>query len=91
MKNDYKIFYNEGMMPNQMEGTTPDGKHFYFRARGGWVALYIADTADECYDCVEVGENKTMVWGKEITEAGWWRPDEFEKIFWDAVKEIQTK
>ena len=77
------------MMPNQLEGTIDDGRFFYFRARHGWATLYIANSLDECYEGVEVGPNKTMVWGKEVERGGYFELDEYEKLFWQVIEELQ--
>jgi hypothetical protein len=86
---NFTITSNVGMMPNQIEGTTSDGRFFYFRARHGFATLYIGNTLDQCYEGVEVGPNKTMVWSNEVAGAGWLTPDEYESLFWRVIADLE--
>ena len=86
----YTITRNSGMMPNQIEGHTDDGRHFYFRARHDWACLYIHESLDACYAGDELGPNKSIVWGKYIDGAGWFELDEFEALFWKVIEEIEA-
>ena len=86
----YTITSNFGMCPNQIEGHTDDGRHFYFRARHDWASLYIHESLDACYAGDEVGPNKSMVWSKEIEGAGYFELDQFENLFWQVIAEIEA-
>lgn len=85
----YTITSNFGQCPNQIEGHTDDGRHFYFRARHDWACLYIHESLDACYEGAEDGPNRSIVWGKYIAGAGYFELDEFESIFWKAIEEIE--
>lgn len=85
----YTITSNYGMMPNQIEGTTDDGRVFYFRARHNWACLYIGYSFEVVYAGAEEGPDKSLVWGKWIEGAGWFELDEYEALFWQVIKELE--
>lgn len=74
----YRITSNQGMVPNQIEGVTGDGKYFYFRARNGYYELMISRELSELYASTPVFEG-------ELYQAGYMTPEEFEALFWDVV------
>lgn len=74
----YKIQANYGMCPNQIEGITDEGKHFYFRGDGWEFTLGFGDTFDEALDDVS--------YEGEAYNAGYMHRDEFEELFWDVIK-----
>jgi hypothetical protein len=86
----YTITNNNGMMPNQIEGTIDDGRFFYFRARHAWATLYIGASLDECHEGIEFGPDQTMVWCKYIVGAGWFELEEFEALFWQVIAELEA-
>ena len=79
----FVIRSNYGMMPNQIEGETDDGRFFYFRGRWDWVSLHISKNKNELYD------NDTLVFDKETFRAGWLSLEEFESLFWQVIKETK--
>lgn len=81
----YTITSNEGKVPNQIFGTTDEGKWFYFRGRDEYVILRIADSKDEWM----ASEDDCIVWEEEIAGAGWFEPQEFEAIFWQVIKRAE--
>lgn len=77
----YTITHNFGMMPNQIEGVTDDGQHFYFRGRGGRWELSFGATPDDAV----IGSGFE---GQE-EKAGWFELDEWEAFFWKVVEQIE--
>jgi len=82
----YTITKNSGMMPNQIEGITADGKWFYFRGRHHFAKLYVANSEEEWQSDI----NHQPIWQKEVTDAGWFEPDEFESLFWQVIAELEA-
>lgn len=77
----FTITNNYGMMPNQIQGITDDGKYFYFRGRTGKWTLHFGETEEEA----------TFGPGFEGQEerAGWFEKDEWEKFFWTVISTIE--
>jgi hypothetical protein len=79
----YTITQNYGMMPNQIEGHTSDGRHFYFRGRhGGW-SLGFGATSDDAVDSDDF-------YG-DLDQAGWMELDEWEAFFWETINNLTEK
>lgn len=74
----YKIIANYGMCPNQIEGITDEGKHFYFRGDNWEFTLGFGDTFDEAMD--------EASYQGDAYNAGYMERDEFEALFWDVIK-----
>ncbi len=73
----YIITHNYGQVPNQIEGHTDDGRHFYFRGRhGGW-SLGFGATEDEAVENQDFSGNHS--------KAGWFELDEWEQFFWTVI------
>lgn len=77
----YTITHNYGMMPNQIEGHTDDGQHFYFRGRGGRWQLHFGNTPEEAI----TGQG----YEGEEERAGWFEKDEWEAFFWVVVHTVE--
>ena len=77
----YTITHNYGMMPNQIEGHTDDGQHFYFRGRGGHWQLHFGNTPEEAI----TGQG----YEGEEERAGWFEKDEWEAFFWVVVHTVK--
>ena len=78
----YTITHNYGQCPNQIEGYTDEGEHFYFRGRQGKWQLHFGNTAYEAID----GEGYEGVNKK----AGWYEEDEWEFFFWKVIKKVEA-
>ena len=78
----YTITHNFGMMPNQIQGVTDDGQHFYFRGRGGRWQLHFGATADEAI----TGPG----FEGEEEKAGWFELNEWEAFFWEVIKQVKN-
>jgi len=79
----YTITHNYGQCPNQISGTTDDGREFYFRGRGGSWSLGFASTYDEA-----VGKYD---YEGDLLQAGWFELDEWEAVFWDVIENVVEK
>ena len=79
----YTITHNDGMMPNQIEGYTDDGRHFYFRGRGGGWSLGFGATL---WDAIDSDDFQG-----DLLRAGWLELDEWEDFFWDVVENVVEK
>lgn len=77
----YIITHNYGMMPNQIEGHTDDGRHFYFRGRHGRWQLHFSATPED----VTIGPG----YEGENESAGWFEKEEWEAFFWQVVDLIE--
>jgi hypothetical protein len=79
----YTITHNYGMMPNQIEGHTDDGRHFYFRGRhGGW-SLGFGATSDAAIDSHDF-------YG-DLATAGCMELGDWEAFFWETIKNLTEK
>jgi hypothetical protein len=79
----YTITHNFGQCPNQISGTTDDGRHFYFRGRGGSWSLGFGATDDKAVEnCDFEGD---------LLRAGWMELDEWEAFFWDVIENVVEK
>jgi hypothetical protein len=79
----YTITHNQGMMPNQIEGTTEDGQGFYFRGRHGRWQLHFGTTEDD-YSTGPAYEG-------EHEQAGWFEKAEWEAFFWQVIELVQAE
>jgi len=79
----YTITHNYGQCPNQIEGHTDDGRHFYFRGRGGGWSLGFGDNPDDA-----VGSDDYQ---GDLLRAGWLELDEWEAFFWDVIENVVEK
>ena len=71
------------MMPNQIEGHTEDGRHFYFRGRhGGW-SLGFGATSDAAIDSHDF-------YG-DLATAGCMELGDWEAFFWETIKNLTEK
>jgi hypothetical protein len=79
-KMTYLITHNYGKCPNQIEGHTDEGTHFYFRGRhNGW-SLGFGETVD---DAIKNNDYYGNLYG-----AGWFETDEWEVVFWDIIDKV---
>lgn len=81
----YTITSNSGMVPNQIFGTTDEGKWFYFRGRHDFATLHIADSEEQWFK----SDDDFIVWEEEVDGAGWFELDEFEALFWQVIEELE--
>jgi len=79
---EYIITHTYGNCPNQIEGHTDDGQHFYFRGRLGQWSLHFGKTPEE----TTFGEGYDGVDEK----AGWYNTDEWESFFWQVIADIEA-
>ncbi len=79
----YTITHNFGQCPNQISGTTDDGRHFYFRGRGGGWSLGFGTTHDEAVESND--------YYGDLLQAGWMELDEWEAFFWDVIENVVEK
>jgi len=79
---EYFITHNYGQCPNQIQGHTDDGQHFYFRGRLGKWSLHFGKTPDETI----FGEGYE---GRD-DKAGWYKTDEWESFFWRVITDIEA-
>jgi hypothetical protein len=77
----YTITQNYGMLPNQIEGVTDDGQHFYFRGRSGKWQLHFGSTSDEAI----TGPG----YEGEEEKAGWFEKEEWEAFFWVILHTVE--
>lgn len=79
----YTITHNYGQCPNQIHGHTDDGRHFYFRGRGGSWSLGFGSSDDDA-----VGKDDFQ---GDLLTAGWMELDEWEAFFWDVIENVVEK
>jgi hypothetical protein len=79
----YTITHNYGMCPNQIEGHTDDGRHFYFRGRHEAWSLGFGSTPDEAIESDD--------YEGDILKGGYFEPEEWEAFFWDVIDNCVEK
>ena len=79
-KTTYTITHNFGQVPNQIEGRTNDGRHFYFRGRHGAWSLGFGETPDEAVGSYD--------FEGEHSRCGWFETNEWETFFWDVIENV---
>jgi len=77
----YKVTHNYGMMPNQIEGITEDGKDFYFRGRHGKWQLFFGPIEDDTFT--------GLAYEGEEGRAGWFEKEEWESFFWQVIELVE--
>ncbi len=77
----YTITHNQGMMPNQIEGMTEDGKEFYFRGRHGSWQLFFGPLEDDDFT--------GLAYEGKHEQAGWLEKEEWEAFFWQVIELVE--